>query len=115
MRTIAKGREPQSLTAHRKTAHSDYGNYGHKDELRTALVAEQRGLCCYCMDRIRNDRVTKIEHWRPRGASPTNNWCTGTCSRRAAEVQARLSLNSTATLEKGIRTSHGIRLTQTTT
>lgn len=38
MRTIAKGAEPASLTAHRKTPHSDYGNYAAKDELRNALV-----------------------------------------------------------------------------
>ena len=67
MRTIAKGPEPASLTAHRKTQHSDYGNLSAtaKDELRASLVREQRGLCCYCMSRIRASTTEmKIEHWR---------------------------------------------------
>ena len=65
MRAIAKGREPVSLTAHRQTPHCDYDNYAAKDDLRNALVSEQRGLCCYCRGRIRNEPTTmKIEHWR---------------------------------------------------
>ena len=53
MRAITKGPEPVSLTAHRQTPHCDYDNYAAKDDLRNALVSEQRGLCCYCMGRIR--------------------------------------------------------------
>jgi uncharacterized protein (TIGR02646 family) len=67
MRTIAKGREPPSLAKHRMTPHSDYGNYGgdEKQELREALVQEQRGLCCYCMARLEASRESmKIEHWQ---------------------------------------------------
>ena len=65
MRQIVKGAEPASLTAHRQTPHSDYDNYGPKDDLRHALVTEQRGLCCYCMGRVHNGPTTmKIEHWR---------------------------------------------------
>ena len=65
MRAITKGPEPASLMAHRKTPHSDYDNYVPKDELRNALVTEQRGLCCYCMGRIRAEPESmKIEHWR---------------------------------------------------
>lgn len=64
MRAITKEAEPASLTQHRKTPHSDYGNYPDKDGLRVALVAEQRGLCCYCMGRIRGESdKMKIEHW----------------------------------------------------
>ena len=64
MREITKGPEPASLTAHRLTPHCDYNNYAPKDELRHALVTEQRGLCCYCMCRIHNGPATmKIEHW----------------------------------------------------
>lgn len=64
MRMIAKGTEPPSLIAHRKDTHSDYSNYSGKDALREALITEQRGLCCYCMRRIRNSPTTmKIEHW----------------------------------------------------
>ena len=65
MRPITKSREPVSLTAHRKTPHSDYDNYQAKDELRHSLVTEQRGLCCYCMRRIRPEPgAMKIEHWK---------------------------------------------------
>jgi uncharacterized protein (TIGR02646 family) len=65
MRSITKGREPSSLTTHRATAHGDYENYAGKDELREALVREQRGLCCYCMTRISASADSmKIEHWK---------------------------------------------------
>ena len=65
MRAIIKGPEPRSLTEHRANEHSDFDNYGEKDELRASLVAEQRGLCCYCMCRIRGQAgLMKIEHWR---------------------------------------------------
>src|SRR5436305_15313712 len=64
MRTILKGAEPDSLTQHRQTPHSDYENYADKDTLRNFLVAEQRGLCCYCLSRIRPAiQAMKIEHW----------------------------------------------------
>ena len=71
MRAITKGHVPVSLTAHRQTPHSDYNNYPEKDDLRQALVTEQRGLCCYCMGRIRDGRETmKIEHWRCQAHHP---------------------------------------------
>ena len=64
MKTIVKRTEPTSLTQHRQTSHSDYDNYTDKDALRAALVAEQQGLCCYCMGPIRNEPgKMKIEHW----------------------------------------------------
>ncbi len=64
MRPIAKRSEPSSLTLHRCTAHANYDNFLAKDVLRTQLVAEQRGLCCYCMSRIVADpERMKIEHW----------------------------------------------------
>ena len=65
MRRIVKGQEPPSLQAYRKVSGGDYEGYQNKDDLRTALVAEQRGLCCYCMGRIEaRRRQMKIEHWR---------------------------------------------------
>lgn len=65
MRMITKAAEPQSLTQHRAQANGDYDNYQYKDELRAALVAEQKGLCCYCMGRIRAEPLAmKIEHWQ---------------------------------------------------
>jgi uncharacterized protein (TIGR02646 family) len=71
MRVITKGAEPASLTAHRLTPHSNYENYANKAALRHSLVTEQRGICCYCMGRIRNGRDTmKIEHWRCQAGHP---------------------------------------------
>ena len=68
---IVKGPEPQSLTKHRKAEYSDFDNYTAKHDLREALVTEQRGLCCYCMGRIRpQNRSMKIEHWRSRSSYP---------------------------------------------
>lgn len=71
MRAITKGPEPASLTQHRLTPHCDYDNYEPKDDLRHALVTEQRGLCCYCMGRIHNGPTTmKIEHWQSQAQHP---------------------------------------------
>lgn len=65
MRAISKGQEPRSLVEHRANTHSDYGNYADKDGLRAALIRDQRGLCCYCMNRIEaTGTAMKIEHWR---------------------------------------------------
>lgn len=65
MRTILKGAAPNSLTQHRQQQHADYDNYQDKDGLRQALVAEQRGICCYCQSRIRaTPEDMKIEHWQ---------------------------------------------------
>lgn len=71
MRTITKGVEPASLTEHCRMSYSDYDNYKEKDELREALVKEQRGLCCYCMGQISSDWGTmKVEHWRSQKRYP---------------------------------------------
>ena len=71
MRAIVKQQEPQSLTAHRRTPPCDFDNYQNKDDLRDALVSEQRGLCCYCMGRIRPCAgAMKIEHWQCRSHYP---------------------------------------------
>ena len=68
---ISKGAEPTSLTQHRAQSHSDYDNYAQKDELRMALVGEQRGLCCYCTARIRaQSAAMKIEHWQCQATHP---------------------------------------------
>lgn len=71
MRTILKGREPTSLTQHRQQPHADYDNYADKATLRQVLVAEQRGLCCYCQSRIRaTPECMKIEHWQCQADHP---------------------------------------------
>ncbi|MEW6161426.1 MAG: retron system putative HNH endonuclease [Verrucomicrobiota bacterium] len=72
MRTIIKGHEPASLTQHRLKPHADYDNYADKDGLRQALAAEQRGLCCYCLSRVRPVRdAMKIEHWHSQNSYPS--------------------------------------------
>jgi uncharacterized protein (TIGR02646 family) len=64
MREIRKGKEPASLTEYRCAPGADYADYPNKDGLRESLVKEQRGLCCYCLSRIRPELgSTKIEHW----------------------------------------------------
>lgn len=71
MRTIQKGAEPASLTQHRQQPHADYDNYTDKAALRQALVAEQRGVCCYCQSRIRaTPEEMKIEHWQCQANHP---------------------------------------------
>lgn len=73
MRWIQKSNEPQGLLAFRKTT-SINRNYETlpsdvKNELRTALVRDQGGLCCYCMGRIRDHAVAaRIEHWKSQAA-----------------------------------------------
>ena len=65
MKSIVKGSEPVSLLQHRQAQHSNFRNFEDKGLLREALVAEQRGLCCYCMGRIHpSSESMKIEHWR---------------------------------------------------
>jgi uncharacterized protein (TIGR02646 family) len=71
LRMIIKAAEPNNLTRHRAKVLSDYDNYAQKDELRTALVGEQRGLCCYCTGRIRAEPAAmKIEHWQCQAKYP---------------------------------------------
>jgi uncharacterized protein (TIGR02646 family) len=65
MRNIHKNPEPTSLTQHRCNTNTGYDNYAEKDDLRESLVNEQRGICCYCMQRIYpNLEHMKIEHNR---------------------------------------------------
>lgn len=71
MRAITKNVEPASLAEHRSQSHSDYSNFIDKDTLRASLVAEQGGLCCYCMGRIAADTgKMKVEHWRCQSRYP---------------------------------------------
>jgi uncharacterized protein (TIGR02646 family) len=69
MKRIIKNQEPQSLLQHRLQTFADYNNYAQKDELRTSLLSEQGHICCYCMQRIRDDKM-KIEHWRSQDEYP---------------------------------------------
>ena len=72
MKAIVKGREPNSLVecrnARPKLKYSDYRDVG---TLQECLVEEQRGICCYCMGRIRpTDQDMKVEHWHSRKLHP---------------------------------------------
>jgi uncharacterized protein (TIGR02646 family) len=68
MRAIQKAAEPASLTQHR-AAGGGYDGYPDKKVLAAALVREQRGLCAYCLSRIRAAYgEVRIEHWHSRSA-----------------------------------------------
>jgi uncharacterized protein (TIGR02646 family) len=69
MKLIIKSQEPKSLLEHRLQPFADYDNYAQKEELRISLLAEQGHICCYCMQRIRDDKM-KIEHWRSQDEYP---------------------------------------------
>ena len=68
MRNIVKGIEPKSLEKHRCTPYAYYDdNFKSEDKqnLRESLVVEQRGLCCYCMQRlVAKPDAMKVEHWQ---------------------------------------------------
>ena len=71
MRAIAKNQEPASLAQHRCNQFADYDNYADKQALRQSLVAEQRGLCCYCLSRITPEAGRmKIAHWHSQNQHP---------------------------------------------
>jgi len=66
MKHIEKGEEPRSLLKYRKSGNADYNRLPkkEKEDLRQALLREQGYICCYCMQRIRENN-SKIEHWKP--------------------------------------------------
>lgn len=66
MKYIKKGKEPNSLTWHRQQNNADYNNCPTetKEELKEALLKEQKYICCYCMQRIDKHNM-KIEHRLP--------------------------------------------------
>lgn len=71
MRNITKLPQPHSLTEYRAANPTDYNGYPDKDALRTSLVAEQRGVCCYCLARIRAEiGSVRIEHWQSHSEHP---------------------------------------------
>lgn len=74
MRTIVKGAEPASLRAYRAAPGATYDGQDFtevKDDLRQALVRDQRGLCCYCTAGIAPEAARmKVEHWKPQSRYP---------------------------------------------
>lgn len=75
MRPIRKLRQPAALTQWQATPGATYEDYPEKQALREQLVQEQRGLCCYCLQRIRPGALgrvppMKIAHWHSRNLHP---------------------------------------------
>jgi len=80
MRAITKGPEPAQLAAYRAVPGATYDGKDFtpvKDEIRGALLRDQRALCCYCMRSISTEArphptrpaapavvQMKVEHWR---------------------------------------------------
>jgi uncharacterized protein (TIGR02646 family) len=63
---IDKLAQPVELTAHQATPNAGYNGWP-SDAIRSALIAEQGGLCAYCMNRIKDDsNSTRIEHFKSR-------------------------------------------------
>lgn len=71
MRTIIKSPEPHSLTEYKHIHGASYDGYRDQDGLKASLVTEQRGLCCYCLRRIRPQfNGMKVEHWHSQAHYP---------------------------------------------
>ena len=70
MIVIKKGKEPNSLLRFRKeNPDADYESDIPTDvlkDIRKQMWEEQRCLCAYCMKKIENPSVVRIEHCRPR-------------------------------------------------
>lgn len=68
MRHIPKGDEPAELARYRQVRGSSYDGPGFPhQEVREALIRDQRGLCCFCMRRIVSDAAEmKVAHYVPR-------------------------------------------------
>jgi uncharacterized protein (TIGR02646 family) len=78
MRHIRKQAEPPALTAYRAGPGARYdGDSGFppvKDAIRASLVAEQRGLCCYCEQRIQaTEGAMRVEHRVPQSVDATRD------------------------------------------
>jgi len=115
MRSIQKGHEPGTLTRHRNSAHADYENYAAKDTLRVSLVTEQRGLCCYCLSRIRaNAQAMKIAHWHSQDRYPAEQLDYQNLLGACKEMRGSAKVRSIVTLGREIEISHEILQTQRT-
>lgn len=76
MKYIVKSIEPRELVEHRATPGADFDGCP-KESIRDSLIAEQKGLCAYCLSRISPDWnqilrkcKTEIEHYRSQDANP---------------------------------------------
>lgn len=58
-----KGPCPAKLEEFAATPGADWGGFGARHDVRTALVRDQRVLCAYCQRRIHPSVEMKIDHW----------------------------------------------------
>ena len=65
--------EPTGVIEKRTTPGSTFDDLP-KGLLRQALLTEQGYICGYCMQRINNEKTTKIEHWEPRNKTNEKNY-----------------------------------------
>ncbi len=67
MRRIRKGLEPAECIAHRNAGAGATFDNAPKDRMRSALHAEQDGLCAYCMCALdeATEALMKVEHQVP--------------------------------------------------
>jgi len=76
MRQIRKGKPPKSFVQYCAKNDATYAGFQtatRMKALRTSLVSEQGGICCYCMQRIRaREGGIKIEHWRSQATAPND-------------------------------------------
>lgn len=72
---IQKEKEPEQVTQwkkkfkhvhKRKPSYDDIQQTVEKGILKSALIREQKGLCCYCCGRLAEDDA-HIEHFKPKG------------------------------------------------
>ena len=77
MRQIEKGEMPEFLhewLEQEVPQNRKYKTFPHKSQLRGVLVAEQYGLCAYCLCRIEDSSATThIEHLRPQHLDRDNS------------------------------------------
>lgn len=79
MYLVKKSAEPKSLITEREShkdrlAEPDYKVWSYlqaqtKADIKTKLLEEQRGVCCYCTSRI-NAETCRVEHWEPQSLEP---------------------------------------------
>ena len=115
MRNIAKEAEPESLTQYRAANATDYDGYPDKDGLRISLVTEQRGICCYCMGRVRAMiGSTRSSIGRPIANTPSSALSTRISWAPAWEKKAAVVPTSTVIPTKATKTSRGTPQTSPT-
>ncbi len=78
MISINKGVEPNYLKSYKKLNNRHYeGGSLNKSEIQKQLLTEQKGLCAYCMGRIKVDDGKPpnmiIEHYIPRNGEHANH------------------------------------------